>query len=237
MISRKIVCSIATLLLFVGSASLGRAQASAPQSDSLGDAARKARAAKKEQSSPPRVFTNEDVPGLKGTISVVGSAPSDSSKAADAAPDDASKTAKADDKNGKAGASGAKDEAGWRMEFAAARKALAEDSRELDLLQRELSLKQEQYYQDPSVAMKQQNSREDVDKAQSDIAAKKQDVEKDKQTLADLQDALRKAGGNAGWAEESANSGSSGSGNSDSGKAGGGASTSGASSAANNAPL
>ncbi len=96
------------------------------------------------------------------------------------------------------------------MEFAAARKALAEDSRELDLLQRELSLKQEQYYQDPTVAMKQQNNREDVDKAQSDIAAKKQDVEKDKQVLADLQDALRKAGGNAGWAEESANSGSSG---------------------------
>jgi chromosome segregation ATPase len=236
MISRKIVCSIATLLVFAGSASLGRAQASA-QSDSLGDAARKARASKKEQSSPPRVFTNEDVPGLKGTISVVGSAPSDSSKAADATPDDASKTAKADDKSGKAGASGAKDEAGWRMEFAAARKALAEDSRELDLLQRELSLKQEQYYQDPSVAMKQQNSREDVDKAQSDIAAKKQDVEKDKQVLADLRDALRKAGGDAGWAEESANSGSSGSGNSDSGKAGGGASNSGAASAANNAPL
>jgi chromosome segregation ATPase len=231
--------------MFVGSASLGHAQASA-QSNSLGDAARKARAAKKEQSSPPRVFTNEDVPGLKGTISVVGSAPSDSSKVADAAPDETSKTAKADGKE-KAGASGAKDEAGWRMEFAAARKALAEDSRELDLLQRELSLKQEQYYQDPTVAMKQQNSREDVDKAQSDIAAKKQDVEKDKQVLADLQDALRKAGGDAGWAEESAKSGSSGSGgsgsgssgssNSDSGKAGGGASNSGASSAANNAPL
>jgi hypothetical protein len=236
MISRKIVCSVATLLLFVGSASLARAQASA-QSDSLGDAARKARAAKKEQSSPPRVFTNEDVPGLKGTISVVGSAPSDSSKAADATPDDTTKTAKADDKNAKTGAPGAKDEAGWRMEFAAARKALAEDSRELDLLQRELSLKQEQYYQDPTVAMKQQNSSEDVNKAQSDIAAKKQDIEKDKQVLADLQDALRKAGGDAGWAEESANSGSSGSGNSDSGKAGGGASNSGASSAANNAPL
>ena len=232
--SRKIVCSVATLLLFVGSASLGRAQASA-QSDSLGDAARKARATKKEQSSPPRVFTNEDVPGLKGTISVVGSAPSDSGQAADATPDDTSKTAKADGKSEKAGAPGAKDEAGWRMEFAAARKALADDNRELDLLQRELSLKQEQYYQDPTVAMKQQNSREDVDKAQSDIAAKKQDVEKDKQVLADLQDALRKAGGNAGWAEESANSGSSG--NSDSGKAGGGASNSGASSAANNAPL
>jgi len=237
MISRKIVCSVATLLLFFGAASVGRTQTSSP-SGSLGDAARKARAAKKEQSSPPRVFTNEDVPGLKGTISVVGSAPADGSKAADATPDDTSKTGKAGDKTEKAGAAGAKDEASWRMEFAAARKALADDSRELDLLQREQSLKQEQYYQDPTVAMKQQNSREDVDKGQSDIAAKKQDIEKDKQVLADLQDALRKAGGNASWADaSSSDSGSSGSSAPDPGKAGSGSSSPSTSSAANSAPL
>jgi hypothetical protein len=234
MISRKIVCSVATLLLFFGAASLGHTQTS-PQSGSLGDAARKNRAQKKEQSSPPRVFTNEDVPGLKGTISVVGSAPADGGKSAETT--DGTKTLKAEEKGEKAGAAGAKDEATWRMEFAAARKALADDSRELDLLQREQSLKQEQYYQDPTVAMKQQNSREDVDKGQSDIAAKKQDIEKDKQVLADLQDALRKAGGNASWADASSNSGSSGSSASDPGKAGNGSSSPNTSSAANSAPL
>jgi hypothetical protein len=235
MISRKIVCSAATLLLFFGAASVGHTQTS-PQSGSLGDAARKNRAQKKEQSSPPRVFTNEDVPGLKGTISVVGSAPADGSKSAETT-DGTTKTLKADEKGEKAGAAGAKDEASWRMEFAAARKALADDSRELDLLQREQSLKQEQYYQDPTAAMKQQYSREDVDKGQNEIAAKKQEIEKDKQVLADLQDALRKAGGDASWADASSNSGSSGSSAPDPAKAGSGTSSPSTSSAANSAPL
>ena len=51
--------------------------------------------------------------------------------------------------------------------------------------------------------MKQQNSREDLDKTQSQIDAKKQDVEKDKQAISDLEDELRKAGGEPGWANES----------------------------------
>jgi chromosome segregation ATPase len=235
MISRKIVCSVATLLLFFGGASVGRTQTTSP-SGSLGDAARKNRAQKKEPNSPARVFTNEDVAGLKGTISVVGSAPADSGRSAEAT-DGTTKTLKAEERGEKAGEAGAKDEAAWRREFADARKTLADDSRELDLLQREQSLKQEQYYQDPTVAMKQQNSREDVEKAQSDIAAKKQDIEKDKQVLAELQDALRKAGGDASWADASSNSGSSGSSAPDSGKAGSGTSSPSSSSAANSAPL
>jgi hypothetical protein len=235
MISRKIVCSVATLLLFFAGASVGRTQASA-QSGSLGDAARKNRAQKKEPNSRARVFTNEDVAGLKGTISVVGSAPDDGSKSAEAA-DGTTKNLKAEEKGEKAGVPGAKNKASWRREFADARKTLADDSRELDLLQREQSLKQEQYYQDPTVAMKQQNSREDVDKGQSEIAAKKQDIEKDKQVLADLQDALRKAGGNASWADGSSSSGSSDSSAPDPGKAGSGSSSPSTSSAANSAPL
>src|SRR5260370_3268817 len=95
-----------------------------------------------------------------------------------------------------------KDEASWRAKFAAARKTLGDDSKELDILQREFNLKQQQYYTDPTAALKEQNSREDLNKTQSQIDAKKQTVEKDKQALADLEDELRKAGGNAGWADE-----------------------------------
>ena len=85
--------------------------------------------------------------------------------------------------------------------------------------------------------MKQQYSREDVDKGQNEIAAKKQEIEKDKQVLADLQDALRKAGGDASWADASSNSGSSGSSAPDPAKAGSGTSSPSTSSAANSAPL
>src|SRR5207248_3783343 len=92
----------------------------------------------------------------------------------------------------------AKDEPAWRAKFAAARKILAQDTKEVDVLQREYNLKLQQYSQDPNWAMHQQNSREDINKTQSDIEAKKQEVEKDKQALAELEDELRKSGGEPG---------------------------------------
>jgi chromosome segregation ATPase len=95
---------------------------------------------------------------------------------------------------------GKKNEAAWRAKFAAARKILADDMRELDILQREFNLKQQQFYQDPNAALKQQYSRDDLNKTQSEIDAKKQAVERDKQALSGLEDELRKAGGDPGWA-------------------------------------
>jgi hypothetical protein len=238
MISRRVVLFFAALLVLPGSALIGRAQdAPAPHSDSLADASRKARAEKKDSSKSVRVFTNEDVSSLKGTISVVGNAPAAAAETASADGPTTTKTAKLEQKDGTTGGPSAKDEGTWRREFAEARKVLADDTKELDILQRELNLKQEQYYQDPTAAMKQQYSRDDVDKAQSDIAAKKLDVEKDKQALADLQDALRKSGGDAGWADEAASSGSSSSSSSDAGKAGGGTSTPSSAGSTNSAPL
>jgi len=209
MISRRLV-SLAAVLLVAGSVTLARAQDSAgptssSQSDSLGDAARKARAQKKDPSKPAKVFTNEDVGSLKGTISVIGNEPAPGTGAF--------KTAeKNDDKKPANGADAkstdvakkeqAKDEPYWRAKFAAARKTLAEDTKELDILQREFNLKQEQYSQDPNWAMHEQNSRADINKTQSEIDTKKQDIDKDKQAISDLEDELRKAGGDAGWANE-----------------------------------
>lgn len=71
-ISRTLVLS-AALLLFsgipAGHAQDNSAQASHPQSDSLGDAARKARAQKPHSSKPAKVFTNDDVHNLKDPFS------------------------------------------------------------------------------------------------------------------------------------------------------------------------
>src|ERR1700676_786625 len=214
MISRRLV-ALAAVLLVAGSVTLARAQDSAEptsssQSDSLGDAARKARAQKKDPSKPAKVFTNEDVGSLKGTISVIGNEhalgtgtdkaaeKNDDKKPANGA--DAKPTNGADVKDAKK--EQAKHEPYWRAKFAAARKTLADDTKELDILQREFNLKQEQYSQDPNWAMREQNSRADINKTQSEIETKKQDIEKDKQALSDLEDELRKAGGNPGWASD-----------------------------------
>jgi hypothetical protein len=43
-----------------------------PQSDSLGDAARQARAQKPHAAKPAKVFTNDDVPRLKDSFSQKG---------------------------------------------------------------------------------------------------------------------------------------------------------------------
>jgi chromosome segregation ATPase len=213
MISRRLVF-LAAVLFLVGAMSITRAQdnsatGSASPSESLGDAARKARAQKKD-SKPGKVFTNDDMGGLKGTISVIGNDPAPAS-ATDKANEKA-ENAKADDKKtpgADAKKETSKDEPYWRARFAEARKVLAADTKELDILQRELNLKQEQYSQDPNWAMHQQNSREDINKTRDEIDAKKQDVEKDKQRLSDLEDELRKAGGDAGWANEPSGGGSS----------------------------
>jgi hypothetical protein len=216
MISRKCL-SLFTVLFLAGAMSISRAQGnsatnSGSPSDSLGDAARKARAQKKEPSKPAKVFTNDDVGGLRGTISVIGNQPvADAAKAGPTSTTD-KPAEKAQDKKAPSDDSkkqSAKDEPAWRAKFAAARKILAQDTKELDILQREYNLKLEQYSQDPNWAMHQQNSREDINKTQSDIEAKKQEIEKDKQALAELEDELRKSGGEPGWANEPAGAGSS----------------------------
>jgi HAMP domain-containing protein len=194
MIWRRFVF-LAAVVSFFGWAQVGRAQdnsATTATSPSLGDAARKARAQKKDSAKPAKVFTNDDMGGLKGTINVVGNGSGPQSGTdSTAQKTDAQKPTDA-----------GKEEAAWRAKFAAARKTLAADSKEVDILQREFNLKQQQYYTDPSAALKEQHSREDLNKTQGEIEAKKHAVEKDKQALSDLEDELRKAGGNARWADE-----------------------------------
>src|SRR5438445_12004902 len=123
MISRRFAFLAAILLCF-GSASSGRAQdtsAASAGSQSLGDAARKARAQKKDSAKPAKVFTNDDLGGLKGTISVVGNGSGPQSAATSTA-----------DKSGDRSDAG-KEEATWRAKFAAARNTLAADSKEPDI--------------------------------------------------------------------------------------------------------
>lgn len=170
--------------------------------ESVADAARKAQAGKKSSAKAATVFTNDNIDTVKGTISVVGETPEPPAdktttaqdKAKTPPTDDKTKAAPADDKT-----TSTKDEAYWRKTFADARKKLADDAHELDILQREYNLKQQQYYSDPNTAMKEQYNRQDLTDTKTKIDEKTAAVAVDKQAISDLEDALRQAGGEPGW--------------------------------------
>lgn len=161
--------------------------------DSVADAAKKAQADKKAAPKAKMVIDNDNLDTLTGTVNVVGQEP--------APPEDQTKAGA--DKTKTAAAAGekapAKDEAYWRQTFADANKKMADDAHELDILQREYNLKQQQYYSDPNTAMKQDYTRQDLTDTKTKIDDKTAAVAADKQAISDLEDELRKAGGDPGW--------------------------------------
>src|SRR5947207_469215 len=80
------------------------------------------------------------------------------------------------------------------------RDKIAKAQRELDILGRELEKAQVEYYPDPQKAMQQQNTRADINAINGKIDAKKQELDQLKKGLDDLEDQLRKSGGDPGWA-------------------------------------
>jgi len=153
--------------------------------DDVAAAARKAREQQKVAPKPKKVLTNDDMPSV----------PADS-KSGDAA------AAKSDEK---AAAPGEKpddpnSEAAWRKRFQQIHDKISSAQQELDVLERELNKDQVQYYTDPQKAMQQQHDRSDVNDHMAKIDAKKKEIESLNQQLSDMEDQLRKSGGDPGWA-------------------------------------
>ena len=167
-------------------------QAPATTGDPVADAARKARAEQKTAPKPKKVFTNDDIPS---------STPAPPPAAADATKKPEGQP-QADDKSGKKELDpedDPKQEAYWRKRARNLRNKLSTAEQELDVLQRELSKDEVQYYPDPQKALQQQYSRSDINEKHAKVDAKKAEVESLKQQVADLEDAVRKAGGDPGW--------------------------------------
>src|SRR5260370_183987 len=91
-------------------------------------------------------------------------------------------------------------EGGWRKRFQGQRGKIGKAERELDILSRELEKAQVEYYPDPQKAMTQQNTRADINDKTAKIEAKKNQLDELRQGLNDLEDQLRKSGGDPGWA-------------------------------------
>ncbi len=177
--------------------------ASQQSGDAVADAARKAREQKKNEAKPKKVFTNDDVAPAPPPAPAPAAATPASTEGKESKEGEA-KAAKSGDATSAANANGEKapdnSEAGWRKRFAEQRAKISQAEQELDVLQREASKLQTQYYSDPQKALAEQYTRKDVTDQDAKIQAKKDEIAKLKQGLSDLEDQLRAAGGDADWA-------------------------------------
>jgi predicted RNase H-like nuclease (RuvC/YqgF family) len=188
--------AIVPVLCLAGLSAAAHQQGSSQQQtgDPVADAARKAREAKKDTPKPKKVYTDDDVKK---------SAPADASGATTAtavqATGEAAKSTEAVKTGGATTTEDPNGEAAWRKRFQAQRDKIAKAEKELDVLGRELEKAQVEYYPDPQKAMKQQNSRADINAINAKIDAKRKEVDQLRQGLDDLEDQLRKSGGDPGW--------------------------------------
>ncbi|MGA2814244.1 MAG: hypothetical protein ABSG16_22835 [Candidatus Acidiferrum sp.] len=171
---------------------------------SIADAARKSREDKKNAPKNTKVYTDDDVkPATPPATTSPSATPSSDAPPANgqapaansAAPGDGSKPPATE-------AAQANDEKSWRKRFQAQRDQIDRAEKELDVLQREEEKAQVQYYPDPQKALDEGYSRKDINDKDAKIAAKKDEIAKLKQGLSDLDDELRKSGGDPGWSRE-----------------------------------
>lgn len=184
-------------LLAGGTATLRAQDASQQPEDAVAAAARKAREQKKNEGKPKKVYTDEDLGKLKGGVT---SASAEVPKVP--GQEDAAKPGEQQPTGAESGTDKPKEtpEQRWRKRFADAYKDLDRAERELDILQRENDKAQVQYYSDPTKALKEQYTRKEINDRDAKIAAKQKEVQQGKDRISDLEDQLRKDGGDPGWA-------------------------------------
>jgi len=168
--------------------------------DAVAEAAKKARDQKKDAPKPKKVYTDDDISTKKSDISVVGTAPTPAPVDAAAAPvqtgaastvaDPSALTVENENPNS---------EKAWRKRFSSLRTKISTAEQELDVLQREENKGGVQYYADPTKAMNEQLTRNEINARANKIEAKKKQIADLKQQFSDTEDALRKAGGDPGW--------------------------------------
>lgn len=170
--------------------------------DPVADAARQAREKKAAAAKPKKVYTEDDISSRKSTDSDA------SAKADSPATDTAANSADTTQAQTAPSSSGSssddlkKQELMWRKRFADARGKVTAAEKELDILQREEQKAQVQYYSDPQKALMEQTTRKDVNDKNAKIEAKKQEIAQLKQNISDMEDELRKSGGDPGWGRE-----------------------------------
>lgn len=198
------VAAVIGALSLAALGSYARPQSSSQQTgDPVADAARKAREEKqkKDAQKPKKVYTDDDIkpaapdkPEIQNATAAGATSGTDASAAGGAQAANAQKPGDANQKEDP------DSEKAWRKRFAAQHEKIAKAEKELDLLERELQKSSVQYYADPQKALKEQNSRSEINDKTAKIEAKKQELTQLRQQLDDMEAELRKAGGDPGWA-------------------------------------
>ncbi|HTF23937.1 MAG TPA: hypothetical protein VK937_08455 [Candidatus Limnocylindria bacterium] len=188
---------IVAALCMAGLLAAAQQQGSSEQQtgDPVADAARKAREKKKDAPKPKKIYTDDDVkksaPEPAAAPRVAGGTVAATAAQAAGGSAKTGDTTKTEDPNG---------QAAWRRRFQAQRDKIAKLMKEVDILGRELEKAQMEYYPDPQKAMTQQNSRAEINAINAKIDAKKKEVAELQQGLDDMEEQLRKSGGDPGWA-------------------------------------
>jgi chromosome segregation ATPase len=189
----KLVTSSLLLAGFCALPALAQQQQQQQSGDPVADAARRSREQQKAAPKPKKVYTDDDVKPASSATTAPATSDANGSQA-QAAPD-ATQASQAP-----GGAPKSDEATAWRKRFADQRAKIATAEKELDVLQRESNKSQVQYYNDPTKALMEQNSRKDINDKKAKIDQKQQEITNLKQQLSDLEDELRKSGGDPGWA-------------------------------------
>ena len=194
----KLFLSAAALscaILFSSLTVIARQQDNSQQTgDPVADAARRAREAKQNAPKPRKVYTDDDVSRPKPAPAAATATSTAPDSTAQPGGSSANTPASADQD--------AKTEAAWRQRFKEQRDKISRAEKELDILQRETQKAEIQYYPDPQKAMSEQYTRKDINDKDAKVEAKRKEIADLKQALTDLEDAMRKPGGDPGWARE-----------------------------------
>jgi hypothetical protein len=182
---RSILTRSVFAVVLVG-ASLPVAFSQSQDSQSLAEAARRAREKKKDSAKPAKVITDDTLDVKKGDVqSAVAEEPK-----IPGAPDAAGQPGNRATNPATSGAQtqAAKEEK-LKKEVAAAKEQLKEALGDLDLLQRENRLDQDTYYSQPNSAS-DTAGKQKLDDQQHKISDKRQEIDRLKGKLADLQKSL-----------------------------------------------
>ena len=170
----------------LGGAFLPVAFSQSQDSQSVAEAARRAREKKKDSAKPAKVITDDTLDVKKGDVQ---SAVAEEPKIA-GAPEAANQSANgtANPASGDAKTHAASDEK-LKKEIAAVKERLKDALGDLDLLQRENRLDQDTYYSEPNFAG-DTAGKQKLDDEQKKMSDKRQEIDRLKGKLADLQKSL-----------------------------------------------
>lgn len=191
--NQAIITLLLCMLAFTWALAQNQESGGAP---SLGEVARQLKAEReKEKREPAPLYTNDNLP-FESSIGIIQTRPSAGPK---------EKGQPADTKTPAESSSGEHGEKYFRSRAEKLRAQLELHQRQLAVLQQQLGLAKMQYYPDPQKTLEQESTpafQSDLDKLRSKISDTEKAVADDQKAMDDLQEELRRAGGDPAWIRE-----------------------------------